>query len=606
MAQIPQQVIDEVRSRSNIVDVIGQYVQLKKSGKNYMGLCPFHEERSPSFSVAEDKQIYHCFGCGKGGNVFTFLQDLEGISFPEAVQKVAEIEQIPVTIEVARTETVTNSTERELINLHEKTADLYHHILMNTKAGEEALAYLEERGLTKDIIETFKLGFAPAERTILSQVMVKEGFSEERLRESGLFVERENGDRLDRFYQRIMFPIENAQGKVVAFSGRLLKTEKFPGDDMPKYLNSPETEIFNKRFTLYNFARGRQMIRKESQVLLFEGFMDVIAAWQAGFQNGIASMGTSLTNEQLTMIERTVKEVVVLYDGDNAGTEATYRALQLLREHPRLTVSVVNLPEKLDPDEYVRKYGTESFRETVIHGKMTPFAFKMRYFRRDRNLKNEREQLAYLQDVLQALTEVRSPVERDMYLNQLAHEFQLSVESLQEQFQSYQQTARQDRQQAYVEPTQPQRPKRRVLNQSEKAEQMLLHRMFHQQSVRNFVRNQPDFHFIHDSYQELYLLLDSYIGLKGNFEEAEFIDFLQSNQLKQLVVDISLLNLGEESSEREITDLLAAIARSSIAEEITQKRIQQQEAGRAGNKALELQLTIDIINLTKQLKHAGQ
>lgn len=222
MAQrIPQEVIEEVRQRTNIVDVVGQYVQLKKSGKNYMGLCPFHEERSPSFSVAEDKQIFHCFGCGKGGTVFNFLQEIEGINFPESVRRVAELEQIPVNIDWTNTmdsNPTENVQNRKLIELHKKAADLYHHVLMNTQIGEPALNYLLERGLTKELIETFKIGFAPQKRDFLSQVFQNEEVAEDLSKESGLFIQRDNGEFLDRFYQRVMFPISDDRGNVIAFS----------------------------------------------------------------------------------------------------------------------------------------------------------------------------------------------------------------------------------------------------------------------------------------------------------------------------------------------------------------------------------------------------
>ena len=225
MAQrIPQEVIEEVRHRTNIVDIIGQYVQLKKSGKNYMGLCPFHEERSPSFSVAEDKQIFHCFGCGKGGTVFNFLQEIEGISFPESVKRVADLEHLSVDFDWSEprevADTPENQQRRSLLQLHSKAAELYHHILVNTKIGEPALNYLLERGLTQELIETFQIGFAPQKRDFLSQVFKNEQLDETLFEPSGLFVQRDNGTFLDRFYQRIMFPINDPQGNVIAFSGR--------------------------------------------------------------------------------------------------------------------------------------------------------------------------------------------------------------------------------------------------------------------------------------------------------------------------------------------------------------------------------------------------
>ena len=622
MAQrIPQEVIEEVRHRTNIVDIIGQYVQLKKSGKNYMGLCPFHEERSPSFSVAEDKQIFHCFGCGKGGTVFNFLQEIEGISFPESVKRVADLEHLSVDFDWSEprevADTPENQQRRSLLQLHSKAAELYHHILVNTKIGEPALNYLLERGLTQELIETFQIGFAPQKRDFLSQVFKNEQLDETLFEPSGLFVQRDNGTFLDRFYQRIMFPINDPQGNVIAFSGRLLKTADFPGDEMPKYLNSPETTLFNKRETLFNFDKARKEIRKENTVLLFEGFMDVIAAWQSGVKSGVASMGTSLTNEQIRRLERVAKEVVICYDGDNAGVQATNRAIQLLQENSHFDLSIVSIPEKLDPDEYVRKYGAEAFQNLANHGRETVFSFKMNYHRLTRNMNNEKEQLDYVNELLRELTNVQSPLERDRYLNQIAQEFQLSVHSLEEQFNQLKQeqrsVQRQERQQFYQDEMMPPPMEEPVfeenhvqnklpLTQVQKAERSLLFRLKNEQGVRQTVQQLPDFSFAHDEYQELYFLLESYATLHQSFDIADFINFLQDNQTKQLAIEIAYQNLSEESSEREVADLLHVIALSSIAEAIEQKKIQQQEAKRVGNQQLEAELTMEIIQLARQLK----
>lgn len=543
MAQrIPQEVIEEVRHRTNIVDIIGQYVQLKKSGKNYMGLCPFHEERSPSFSVAEDKQIFHCFGCGKGGTVFNFLQEIEGISFPESVKRIADLEHLSVDFDWSEprevADTPENQQRRSLLQLHSKAAELYHHILVNTKIGEPALNYLLERGLTQELIETFQIGFAPQKRDFLSQVFKNEQLDETLFEPSGLFVQRDNGTFLDRFYQRIMFPINDPQGNVIAFSGRLLKTADFPGDEMPKYLNSPETTLFNKRETLFNFDKARKEIRKENTVLLFEGFMDVIAAWQSGVKSGVASMGTSLTNEQIRRLERVAKEVVICYDGDNAGVQATNRAIQLLQENSHFDLSIVSIPEKLDPDEYVRKYGAEAFQNLANHGRETVFSFKMNYHRLTRNMNNEKEQLDYVNELLRELTNVQSPLERDRYLNQIAQEFQLSVHSLEEQFNQLKQeqrsVQRQERQQFYQDEMMPPPMEEPVfeenhvqnklpLTQVQKAERSLLFRLMNEQGVRQTVQQLPDFSFAHDEYQELYFLLESYATLHQSFDIANRI-----------------------------------------------------------------------------------
>lgn len=608
VARIPQHVIDDIRSRTNIVEVIGQYVQLKKSGsKNYTGLCPFHNEKTPSFSVAEDKQFYHCFGCGRGGNVFNFVQEIEGLSFGESVVKVAELENIPLADNYRQVpkENEEGSKIQQLVQLHEKASEVYHHMLVHTTAGQVALDYLLKRGLTEELIEEFQIGFAPNQREFLERIFQNEGLESHYFSETGLFIERDDGRLADRFYQRIMFPIRNFQGKIIGFSGRWLQTEDFSGKDQPKYLNSPETILFNKREILFNFDKARSTIRKEGTVFLFEGFMDVLAAWQAGIQNGIASMGTSLTNQQIAAIERVSKELVLCYDGDKAGIEATNRGIELLQENSRLQLTIVSMPDRLDPDEYLRKYGEEAFREIAYHGRETVFSFKMRYRRLNRNLSNEREQIAYVQELLQDLLQVDSLIEQDRYLTQLSTEFQISRESLQQQLRQLKQTQRSQQYQAMPldMPTMPVSPSPTVVHktQLEKAEELLLYRLFNENSLNRRFKT-VGIAFPHEHYQELYVLFDAYIETEGEFLVAKFLDFLKDEQIKHLVITIASLNVPEESTEQEFQDLIKIIQKSSLVEEITKKRIQQQEASQKGNQQLELELAVEIINLTKQLK----
>ncbi|WP_291292669.1 DNA primase [Enterococcus sp.] len=607
MARIPQTIIDDIRERSNIVDIVGQYVQLKKSGKNYFGLCPFHNEKSPSFSVAEDKQIYHCFGCGRGGNVFGFLQELEGLNFPEAVLKVAEISDIPLDEQYKQTEAIdaTSSQQNQLIALHEKAAEVYHHMLVNTAAGQGALDYLLERGLTMALIDEFQIGFAPNERAFLEKVFLNEQANAAFFADTGLFVQRNDGQLADRFYQRIMFPIRNPQGKTIGFSGRWFQTEQDDGKDQPKYLNSPETLLFNKREVLFNFDKARRSIRKEGQVFLFEGFMDVIAAWQSGIENGIASMGTSLTNQQIANIERVATEVILCYDGDEAGINATNRGIDLLQEHSRVNVSVVRVPERLDPDDYVRKYGTEAFFKLAMHGRETVFAFKMDYHRANRNLANEKEQIDYVQEVLQELQHVDSLLEQDRYLTQLSTEFHISRETLQSQLRQLKQTQPTPmpapvREAVSVAPPPPRQQRK---TQVEKAEELLLYRLFHDNTLNPRFKS-TGVAFIHDKYQQLYFLYDAYMETEEQFILAKFLDFLKDEQMKQQVIEIADINASEEGTEQEFQDLLQVFRKSGIAEEINQKRIQQQEARQKGNQQLELELAIAIIDLTKRLKQA--
>lgn len=610
MARIPQQVIDDVREKTNVVDVIGQYVQLKKSGsKNYSGLCPFHNEKTPSFSVAEDKQFYYCFGCGRGGNVFSFIQEIEGLSFAESVIKVAELEGIEVAekYQDVSGENEVNSKQQQLIQMHEKAAEVYHHMLVNTAAGEAALDYLHKRGLDDQLIEEFNIGFAPNQRDFLSRVFQNESLNTEAFPETGLFVERENGDLADRFYQRIMFPIRNYQGKTVGFSGRFFATEDFADKEQPKYLNSPETTLFNKREILFNFDKARSSIRKNGTVYLFEGYMDVLAAYRSGATNGIASMGTSLTNEQIAAVTRLAQELVLCYDGDEAGVAATDRAIGHLQESSHIDLSVISVPEKLDPDEYVKKYGQEAFMKLLEHGKETVFSFKMRYRRMNKNMSNEKEQVDYVQELLHDLLNVDSLIEQDRYLTQLSTEFQISRETLQQQLRDLRQQQRSKKQtpkQVDVPPVQEASQSSQKKTQVQKAEELLLYRLFNDETLNQRFK-QAQVTFVHEIYQELYMLFDAYIESEGEFVLAKFLDFLKDDKrLRNIVSTIASLDVPEEGSQQEFEDLLTVIQSSSLVEEIKDKRIRQQEASQKGNQQLELDLAVEIINLTKKLKQA--
>lgn len=615
--RIPQEVIEEIRRQSNIVDVVGQYVQLKKSGKNYFGLCPFHEERSPSFSVTEDKQMFHCFGCGKGGNVFKFLQEVDGLSFPESVKKVADMGhfqldyQFDAFADVEPTAEVRN--QQELIKLHTTASELYHHVLLNTQAGEQALDYLKTRGLTEELIVEFQIGFAPRERLLLQKVFENDSVSDELLEESGLMTRREYGQWLDRFYQRIMFPIRDGQGKIVAFSGRILQTEQVDTTKMPKYLNSPETAIFNKRQVLFNFDQAKGAARKENELILFEGFMDVIAAWSTGIKNGVASMGTSLTNEQIQMIRRTSEGVLLAYDGDNAGFEATNRALDLLASQTALDLSVITFPEGLDPDDYIKKYGPEEFVTLIKSRRETDFTFKMQYYKKGKNLQNEQERFNYIQELVKELAKIPSVIEREVYIKQLSEEFGISPEAIAEEIRGSQQIDRQEhreqRQQRHAEvqrqePTRPKEYQVKPLSVGEKAEQMLLFRIMNERGVHAKINQLADFSFIHDEYQELYTHFNDYMLTQGKFVEADFLNYLQADYLKEILVKISYLNMSTESSQPEIEDYLVAIVNQRLEILKEQKLSEQKEASRTGNKQLEQELAVEIINIQRRLKRA--
>jgi DNA primase len=350
---------ERVKQQADIVRVVGDYVRLKKAGANFMGLCPFHQEKTPSFAVHPGKQIYHCFGCGVGGDVFQFVMEVEKSTFPEAVRTVAEKCGIPIPQTRPRSpeERRENQQRPAILDLHREAAAFFARRLHEGPEGAVALAYLEDRGLDRDTILRLGLGFAPTAGDALLRHL-KAKYAEKLLAISGLFSRDQSGRLYDRFRRRIIFPIANESGKVIAFGGRAL------GDEMPKYLNSPETPIYSKSHVLYHLDRAKESLRQNDFGILVEGYMDAIAVARAGFTNVVASCGTSLAEPQIRLLSRFTRRVIVNYDPDAAGQAATERSLGLLLEK-EFEVRALSLPGGADPDKFIREQGAESYRQLL-------------------------------------------------------------------------------------------------------------------------------------------------------------------------------------------------------------------------------------------------
>jgi DNA primase len=350
---------DRVKQQADIVRVIGEYVRLRKSGQNFTGLCPFHQEKTPSFAVHPVKQIYHCFGCGAGGDVFKFVMEMDKSSFPEAVRAVAEKCGIPVPKprESSLEERRENQQRTALLEMQREAASFFAHALKSTDEGKVAQAYLEDRGLDSDGIAQFGLGYAPSSGDALLRHL-KPKYAEKLLEASGLFSRDQSGRLFDRFRRRVLFPIANESGKIIAFGGRSL------GDEVPKYLNSPETPVYSKSNVLYHLDRAKEAIRKNDFAVLVEGYMDTIAVARAGIANVVASCGTSLAEGQIKLLSRFTRHIVVNYDPDTAGVAATERSLSLLLEK-EFDVRVLALPGGADPDKYIREHGAESYAKRL-------------------------------------------------------------------------------------------------------------------------------------------------------------------------------------------------------------------------------------------------
>ncbi|MHC9536219.1 DNA primase [Dellaglioa sp. BT-FLS60] len=605
--RIPENVIEHVRTSVNITDVISQYVGLKKSGNNFMGLCPFHEEKTPSFSVSEEKQIFHCFSCGRGGNVFKFLTELDGLSFPESVNKVAEFAGIEMDSKYAQSqlaETQESTENRQLKQIHDDATKLYQHILMNTEMGQKALDYLHHRGMTDEDIATFQIGFAP-EKSVLQAFLDEKKIEYQLLRQSGLFIENQEGKLRERFINRVMFPIRNQNGQVVAFSGRLLEKNK----ELPKYLNSPETPIFNKRDILFNYDLAKKEIRTEGNVVLFEGFMDVLAAYRSGVKNGVASMGTSLTNEQIYLLERSTSQLNICYDGDEPGQNATNRALDLLANQTKMKVGVLVIPDGMDPDEFVAKNGKDKFLELAHSARETAISFKMNFLKRNRNLKNESEQIDYIEQVLQVLTTIKTPFEQDIYINQLADDFKIDKAILRQQLVDLVAVQPRVPQQQMSQPSRARTDEPPVeqhqdimrdekMGRVERAERLLLYRVLHDHTAWLKIRAIDGFSFVHDGYQLIYTLAEGYFEGHEQYEIASFLDYLPEEPLKRFVMQIELMTVADNASEDELNDCVSVIMNDSPVERaISQVRSDLAEANRLGNKEMTNELSFKLIAL---------
>jgi DNA primase len=407
-------VLDEVRAAVNIVSLVSEYVALKKRGRNYVARCPFHTEKTPSFNVNEEKQIFMCFGCGLGGDVFKFIMQIEHLAFPEAVRFIAERRGIKLP-EITAFVPATAGTSTDILRrAMAEAVGIYHRLLLDSQEARPALAYLKERGITGETVAQFQLGYSPAAGDALIQLMKNKGFTLQVMEECGLAKRSEDGSRhYDNFRGRIMFPITDVQGRPVAFGGRMM------GDRPPKYLNSPETKLYNKSRNLYGLSFSREAIKAREQAILVEGYMDFVVPFQHGVQNLVASLGTSLTPQQVELLGRYTREVVVSYDPDSAGLAATQRSLDLFLEGD-FQVKVLRLPAGQDPDLFVRTAGAEEYRNRARESVPYLEFILETAIQNQGALDNPKKKVHVMNVVLPYLAKLPSAIERSDYVFQFA------------------------------------------------------------------------------------------------------------------------------------------------------------------------------------------
>ncbi|CAC5887832.1 DNA primase [Staphylococcus aureus] len=562
--RIDQSIINEIKDKTDILDLVSEYVKLEKRGRNYIGLCPFHDEKTPSFTVSEDKQICHCFGCKKGGNVFQFTQEIKDISFVEAVKELGD--RVNVAVDIEATQFNSNvqiaSDDLQMIEMHELIQEFYYYALTKTVEGEQALTYLQERGFTDALIKERGIGFAPDSSHFCHDFLQKKGYDIELAYEAGLLSRNEeNFSYYDRFRNRIMFPLKNAQGRIVGYSGRT-----YTGQE-PKYLNSPETPIFQKRKLLYNLDKARKSIRKLDEIVLLEGFMDVIKSDTAGLKNVVATMGTQLSDEHITFIRKLTSNITLMFDGDFAGSEATLKTGQHLLQQG-LNVFVIQLPSGMDPDEYIGKYGNDAFTAFVKNDKKSFAHYKVSILK-DEIAHNDLSYERYLKELSHDISLMKSSILQQKALNDVAPFFNVSPEQLANEIQFNQAPANYypddeygdyDEYGGYIEPEPIGMAQFDNLSRQEKAERAFLkHLMRDKDTFLNYYESVDKDNFTNQHFKYVFEVLHDFYAENDQYNISDAVQYVNSNELRETLISLEQYNLNDEPYENEIDDYVNVI-----------------------------------------------
>ena len=418
MLRYSDEIIEEVRSSNDIVDVISQYVTLKRSGRNYFGLCPFHKEKSPSFSVSPDKQIYHCFGCGVGGNVFHFLSKIENITFRESIEELAERAGITLPVLDSREDTKQMELKTKVYEINALAAQFYHENLYKP-SSKIAQEYIKKRKLDNKTLQSFLIGYS-GNFDELYQMLKQKGYTEEQMMASSMIVKSDRGRYLDRFRKRVMFPIQDVRGKIIAFGGRVLD------DSKPKYMNSPETIVYSKGRHLFGMNLAKNSGSKK--IIIVEGYMDAISLHQRGINNAVASLGTALTEAQGRLLRKYSEQVIIGYDADGAGQAATLRGLEIL-QNLGCDIRILQIEGAKDPDEFVVKYGPERFN-LYVEKAISLIEYKVKMLKKELNIDNVNDKIKFLNEIAKLLSKITNELEKEVYVEKIAKEYGISQEAI--------------------------------------------------------------------------------------------------------------------------------------------------------------------------------
>ena len=552
----PDELVEEVRAKNNIVDVISGYVRMQRKGNSYFGLCPFHNEKSPSFSVSPDKQMYYCFGCGAGGNVFTFMMAYENCSFPEAIKELADrvgvaLPEMEYSEEVKKRE----GRKAKLLEVNKEAAKYFYYLLRSPK-GAVGHQYLSGRALSEETMKKFGLGFASVSNNELVSYLRSKGYADELIKEAGLASFDERYGMHDKFWNRVMFPIQDINHRVIGFGGRVM------GDGKPKYLNSPETMIFDKSRNLYglNFARTS----RKNNIILCEGYMDVIAMHQAGFTQAVASLGTAFTVGQANLLRRYTNDVLLAYDSDGAGVNAALRALNILRESG-LRGKVINMEPAKDPAEFIKANGADAFQERMDKAENS-FFFELRILERDYDLSDPDSKTGFYREIAKKLCNFEEEVERENYIESVAEKYHIGYENLRKLVVSYAAKT------GFVKPVE--RPKPTVSSKStpqentKKSQRLLLTWITEEPElypkIKKYIQVED---FTETLYQQVAGKLFEDLE-QGNFNPAAVISMFQDEEEQREVASLFNTKLQEVTTDAErekaFNDIVCTVKQNSF------------------------------------------
>ena len=572
MARIPQETINRINDTADIVDVVSKYVDLKKRGRNFFGLCPFHNEKTPSFSVAPDKGIYHCFGCGNGGNAVNFIMEYEKISFVDAIQELGG--QLGIDVKFSG-DNKSKEFFDELHEIHDLATDLYHKTLFSDK-GNKAKQYLLDRGIDEKLIKLFKIGFAPKNSTFLIQSIKTKQYEKDVIDKSGLFG-FSNSEIYDRFRSRIMFPISNTSNKVIAFGGRV-----FGVDDPAKYMNSPETPLYHKSEVFYGLNLSRDMIRKENCAILVEGYTDVIQLFQAGIKNVIAVSGTAFTDQHVIQIRRLTSKVFLAYDGDSAGTNATLKAGYLLLKGG-VEPKIIEIPDNLDPDDWVKNEGPGVFKSKGIDKAIgvLNFHFKSSKFSELSGVNKDK----IINDILSKVSEISSPIIKQDFISKIAQATNLEenqiIHMLSKQATRYKSKQAEDEKD---------KPSKLFSTVNGKAELGIIQVLSgNNDEARKLLKEKLDV----DKIENLQIKKLVEILLKSNkVNPAEIISHFEEQDEREIISEVLMLDDQISEHLEMAKDCLTTLSKISVKEKIKQLRLQIREMETAGKDTSELMLKV--------------